>query len=231
MDTGAKLSCVSEQLLQCNELFRNAKIRRCDKRAYGVNGEPVVTLGVVDLIFEIDGISFNHSFTILRGLIHPILLGMDFLVKHKACIDLGDRPRMKLTRSDGKIALATFIRAMPKAKPMTHIALTKGIEIPPYSFYYADAYIANIESAFDSSENSSGLMGITSIQKHNDFFDPGFILRDGVIPADSQSFKVELANPSQFPLKVAEDTPLGVIFDFDCKLAGDGEGQTHCDTG
>ena len=87
---------------------------------------------------------------------------------------------------------------------MTHVALTKGIEIPPYSFYYADAYIANVESAVDLNENSPRLMGITAIQKQSEFFDPGFILRDGIIPADAHSFKVELANPSQFPLKVAD---------------------------
>ena len=54
VDTGAKLSCVSEQLLQCNELFKDLKIRKSDRRAYGVNGEPVVTLGIVDLTFKVD---------------------------------------------------------------------------------------------------------------------------------------------------------------------------------
>ena len=225
VDTGAKLSCVSEQLLQCNELFRDAKIRKSDRRAYGVNGEPVVTLGIVDLSFRIEGCTFSHSFTILRGLIHPMLLGMDFLTKYKACIDLGDRPRMRLTRTDGRVAFAAFLKAVPKQKPMTHVALTKGIEIPPHSFYYADAYIANIESAVDLEENSPRLMGITAIQKQNEFFDPGFILRDGIISADAHSFKVELANPSQFPLRVAEDTPLGVIFDYDCTLVEGDAGQ------
>ena len=82
VDTGAKLSCISEQMMHCHELFKDAKIRKSDRRAYGVNGEPVVTLGIVDLDFKIDGVVFNHSFTILRGLIHPMLLGMDFLVRY-----------------------------------------------------------------------------------------------------------------------------------------------------
>ena len=62
VDTGAKISCVSEELMQCNDLFRSVNIRKSDKRAYGVNGEPVVTLGVVDLEFKMDGLSFKHSF-------------------------------------------------------------------------------------------------------------------------------------------------------------------------
>ena len=81
VDTGAKLSCISEQLLQCHELFKFCKIRKCDKRAYGVNGEPVVTLGIVEVSFKINNFSFTHEFTILRGLIHPMLLGQ-FQDKH-----------------------------------------------------------------------------------------------------------------------------------------------------
>ena len=218
VDTGAKLSCISEQLLQCDGLFKSVNIRKCDKRAYGVNGEPVVTLGIVDLEFKIDGVSFTHSFTILRGLIHPMLLGMDFLIKHKACIDLGTRPSIKLHHPRGKIATALFLKAMPKPKPATHVALMKEITIPPRSFYYADAYVANFECADVEPENQGKIIGITAVQKANEFFDPGFLLRDAVIPSDAQTFKVELANPSLFPLKVAEDTPLGVVFDYNCEV-------------
>ena len=217
VDTGARLSCISEQLLQCHELFKNATIRKSDKRAYGVNGEPVVTLGIVDLTFHVGGLPFSHSFTILRGLIHPMLLGMDFLTKHRARINLGNSPSIQLAHSSGKIASTRFIKAMPKPKPCTHVALAREVEIPPYSFYYADAYLANFDYT-DDGQKTGKLLGITSVQKADDFFDPGFILRDAVIAADSPRFKVELANPSEFPLKIDEDTPLGMIFDYDCEI-------------
>ena len=223
VDTGAKISCVSEELMQCSDLFRSVNIRKSDKRAYGVNGEPVVTLGIVDLEFKIDNLSFTHSFTILRGLIHPMLLGMDFLTKFESSIDLGRKPGIKLRHPTGKTAFSPFIKAMPKPKPATHVALAKAIEIPAQSFYYADAYVANIECANLDDDRAGKSFGITSVQKVNDFFDPGFVLRDAVISADAQLFKVELANPSQFPLKVAEDTPLGLIFDYDCQIIETGD--------
>ena len=100
----------------------------------------------------------------------------------------------------------------------TTVALLKAIEIPAHSFYYADAYLANIEDLKIGEEKPERLLGIWSTQKVNDFFDPGFLLRDSVVPANAKSFKVELANPSAFPLKVAEDTPLGLIFDYDCEI-------------
>ena len=219
VDTGAKLSCTSEELLECNELFRNVKIRKTARRAYGVNGEPVVTLGVAELTFKIGGLEFTHQFTVLRGLIHPMLIGMDFLVKYKARIDLGEKPRIQLSHPSGKHAFAPFIKAMPKPKPATHIALMKEIVIPPQSCYYADAYIANVEEVKELvEEKPTRLIGITSVQKVNDFFDPGFVLRDAVISAEKEFFKVELMNPWQYPLKLSEATPVGMIFDYDMEI-------------
>ena len=220
IDTGAKLSCISEQLLHCNELFKSLKIRKCDRRAYGVNGEPVVTLGLVDVEFKIGGLVFTHTFTILRGLIHPMLLGMDFLVRYKAMINLGGQPCLRLAHPLGPHATTPFIRAMPpKQKSSSYIALLKEIEIPASSSYYANAYIANIDSIQSLiDEKPSRLLGITACQKVNDFFDPGFVLRDAVINADKEAFKIELLNPWEHPLKVAEETPVGAIFDFDCEI-------------
>ena len=219
VDTGAKLSCISEELLHFNELFRNLKLRKSDRRAYGVNGEPVVTLGIVETDIKIGGLTFHHEFTVLRGLIHPALLGLDFLVRYHAQIDLGPQPSIKLRHPLNKIATAPFLKAMPKPKQTTHIASVKEFEIPPKSYYYADAYIANvdgIQALID--ENPDRILGITSTQKVNDFFDPGFLLRDAVISAKNASFKVELMNPWDFAIKVAEDTPLGAIFDDNCEI-------------
>ena len=110
IDTGAKLSCVSETLLHCNELFKGLRLKKCDRRAFGVNGEPVVTLGVIDVEFKISGFMFTHSFTVLRGLIHPMLLGMDFLLKCKANIDLGDTMGIHLAHHQGQTAFAPLLK-------------------------------------------------------------------------------------------------------------------------
>ena len=97
-----------------------------------------MTLGVAEILFKIGGLTFAHEFIILRGLIHPMLLGMDFLRKCKAKIDVGDAPRVQLSHPSGKFAFASFIKSMPKRKPLPHIALVREIEIPPMSYCYAD---------------------------------------------------------------------------------------------
>ena len=217
IDTGAKLSCISENLMMCDDRLKVLRIRKSDKRAYSVSGEPVVTLGIVEIEFKIGALVFTHNFTILRGLIHPILIGMDFLLKHRANIDLGESPKLVLTHPTGRKTATPFIKSMPKSKPATYVSLLREIEIPPHSTYIADAYIANVDSAEHNENNGvERLLGITAIQKMNDFFDPGFLLRDAVISSSAETFKVELLNPSHLPMKIEEDTPLGGIFDSDC---------------
>ena len=127
---------------------------------------------------------------------------------------------LQLQHPLGVAASAPFIKAMPaKPKSSPYIALLKEIEIPPSSSYYANAYIANVDSIQGLiEEKPTRLLGITACQKMNDFFDPGFVLRDAVINTENEAFKVELLNPWEHPLKVAEETPLGAIFDYDCEI-------------
>ena len=84
VDTGAGPSCISEELMVSNPFFKQQIIKKCERKAYSVSGAPVVTLGLVEIEFKVNGASYTHQFTILRGLIHPMLLGLDFLLKYQA---------------------------------------------------------------------------------------------------------------------------------------------------
>ena len=96
VDTGAGPWCIGEHLMLSNPFFKQLPIRKCKKKAYSVSGAPVVTLGVVDIEFKVSNASYTHSFIILRGLIHPMLLGLDFLTKFNANIQLGTVPHLTL---------------------------------------------------------------------------------------------------------------------------------------
>ena len=194
-------------------------IRKCEKRAYSVSGAPVVTLGVVDVEFKINGASYTHSFIILRGLIHPLLIGLDFLTKYGANIQFDNTRSMTLRHPVLKSVLVDFLKPASRVKPPTYVSLLNDIKIPASSIYYAEAHITNVEYVGGiESVNPERIMGISAIQKTDSFFDPGFIMRDAVIDAKSATFTVELMNPSQFDLKVEAGTPLGAIFDEDCEI-------------
>ena len=225
IDTGAGPSCISESLMQCNPFFRSLKIKKVDKKAYSVSGAPVITLGIVEVEFKLGGnLSFTHEFTILRGLIHHALLGMDFLTKYNANINLGIIPTISLRHPVFKRVHIQFAKPPQKVEAPNYIAILSEIEIPPLSIHYADAYITDFQDAGDSNPAKlNRMLGIAAIQKTEESFDPGVLMRDAIIDASKAKFKVELMNPSSFPLKLEAETPVGTIFDYDAEILETGK--------
>ena len=77
--------------------MRKVPIKRAGRKAFSVDGAPVVILGVIAIDIRIKDKLFNHYFLILRGLIHPLLLGFDFLSHYKIDILLsGPKPLLRL---------------------------------------------------------------------------------------------------------------------------------------
>ena len=167
-------------------------------------------MGVVDIEFKIEGASYTHSFIILRGLIHPMLLGLDFLRKYSANIQLGDIPSLSLRHPVQKVVTIEFVKPANKVRPPPYVSILGDITIPPRSIYYAEAHLTNFDEIGGlTASKPNRLMGITAIQNEDSHFDPGFILRDAVIDAKAAKFKVELMNPSDFCLKIEDGTPWG----------------------
>ena len=49
VDTGAKVSCISEAYLLSHKELHSIPIKRTERKAFTVDGTPVVTLGVMDV--------------------------------------------------------------------------------------------------------------------------------------------------------------------------------------
>ena len=57
----------------------------------GVGNEHHKVLGILEIPITISGIRIHYNFYILESLRHSVLLGMDFLEKHKVQIDLDSK--------------------------------------------------------------------------------------------------------------------------------------------
>ena len=55
---------------------------------HAINGNDVVTIGLLELPFTMSGQHFTVNCRIMRGLVRPIVLGWDFLCNRKAIINL-----------------------------------------------------------------------------------------------------------------------------------------------
>ena len=54
VDTGAKGSCIGDYIMMTDPYLKALVIKKCARRAFSVNGSPVVTLGEVDLEFKVN---------------------------------------------------------------------------------------------------------------------------------------------------------------------------------
>ena len=164
VDTGAGPSCIAEHVMLSSPFFKQLVIKKCERKAFSVSGAPVVTLGTVDSEFKLNGASYTHTFIILRGLIHPMLLGLDFLTKFNANIQLGMDPSLVLRHPVLKEVVVKFLKPVAKTKPPTYVSLLSDIKIPPKSIQYVEAHLSNFEEIGSFTEDKPDrLIGITTI--------------------------------------------------------------------
>ena len=87
IDTGASISCISEDLI--SKII--PKISKYDPSEhpliFGVGGEKHDIMGCITLPVCIQGAKYLQKFYIFRALHTPVILGLDFLTKHKVNID------------------------------------------------------------------------------------------------------------------------------------------------
>ena len=126
IDSGADISVVSDSFF--NSVAPKAiKPMTRDKKQLAhctsASGDDFANLGKATLEFEINKVPFRHQIQVLKGLSKPVLLGSDFLIKHKALVDfhgftmrigkhvfpMGNehqsRPQLYLMKTDRKVQL------------------------------------------------------------------------------------------------------------------------------
>ena len=86
-DTGAAVSIMDSQ----TAIELNVALRRDDKQPYGVSGQSLETRGVGKLTFSLANINYDHDFIVVSIPHRRVILGVDFLEKYRATIDLNKK--------------------------------------------------------------------------------------------------------------------------------------------
>ena len=118
VDTGSVLSIVSVEALKRNAAHLLAKLSRCTIEIHGVTGEEVRVAGLLEVPCKVAGKAILQF--VVAGIVEPVLLGIDFMRKHKATWDwlIGD-----LVYQEGPLL------------PLDNACrLAEGQEIPPESY-------------------------------------------------------------------------------------------------
>ena len=101
---------------------------------HSINGNDVVTIGLIELPFNISGQHFVVNCRIMRGLVRPIVIGWDFLCNRKAIINLESN---NLTIKG--VSTPFLLREKPPHPP--HLSAFEPVVIPPFSRMPIKAYI------------------------------------------------------------------------------------------
>lgn len=91
VDTGASISCVSENLINKLNQSKIELERTNFMNIYGVGGEEHKVLGKVTLPLKFQGLVIKHRFHVVQDLQYPVILGDDFLLQNKCNIHYPSR--------------------------------------------------------------------------------------------------------------------------------------------
>ena len=139
VDTGAQISCISEQFLKiaAPKLYKNYE-KSPYSNVLGVGGEAHRILGTVRLILAIEGTHFQHKFHVFSKLQHPLILGDDFLYEYKGSIDIGNR---KLFLRDQRVEIGLLQKSNHGI-----VKAGKSLTLKPQAETIVPVQIPNIEN-------------------------------------------------------------------------------------
>ena len=86
-DTGCSKSAISEDFFRSSPHLQTKPYRPLTTRGTAINGSKVLTLGIVNIAFRINGRFHHQNFRVVRGLVQNVFLGWDWFSKTGAIIN------------------------------------------------------------------------------------------------------------------------------------------------
>ena len=158
-------------------------------------GTPLTILGCVSLTVEFGGEKFTNEIVVVSPLTSEAILGLDFLRKQQACIDLTSR-RLHLKQSGCDIPLQDPM--LLHTTSGHNVCSTATVEIPPRSTMHI------------SGSTDTPLDGAWLLEGTNDKHTP-FVVARALIEPTSSVFPVRLLNPTEEPVTVYARTVLATL--------------------
>lgn len=90
VDTGATLTCLSDNFWQKLKTTHHLSPSSHSKAVESVSGQPLETIGETNITFQIQDNVFNHPAVVIRNLSYDFILGRDFLAQFICSFDLLD---------------------------------------------------------------------------------------------------------------------------------------------
>ena len=86
-DTGCSKSAMSEEFFLASPHLQTRPYRPLTTRGTAINGSKVLTLGIVNVAFRVNGRFYSTNFRVVRGLVQDMFLGWDWFSSSGAMIN------------------------------------------------------------------------------------------------------------------------------------------------
>ena len=90
LDFGSSMSLIEESVAA--SLGTKTNTAPSSLKLVSATDKDIPTLGCIILHIQLGTLQVNHSLVIVRSLINPVILGLDFLHKHRIIIDFSSNP-------------------------------------------------------------------------------------------------------------------------------------------
>ena len=202
VDTGATSSAISKALLECFPNYKRLINRRSPKTCISVNGQQLKSNFTVILPLIFDGKVIKHEYEVIPNLIHPALIGTDFLKKQEAKIDFASN-ELQLGEVKIPFVMAEWVPIKPP-----HLVSSEDVVIEPNTISLIKADIQGNDPRLKEARPDALLIGPGGGM---DGLENSVIASYSVINPYLESIWVEMINVSDKPVHIQKGNPIADI--------------------
>ena len=203
VDTGATASAVSMSFVQCFPSYKKLIRRRSCRICVAVNGQNVKSLFSICLPVLLDNNKVIYQdFEVIDSLIHPVLLGTNFLKAQEARLDFGT-DSIQIGTCKIPFQIAEWVPSKP-----AHLVSAVDIIIEPFSISLLKAELAGIDPRLRDDKPTTLLIGPLGGGNN---FDCSLIVSHSVIDPYLDEIWIECLNPFSVPMHLTVDSPVAIV--------------------
>ena len=172
----------------------------------------------------------HQEFHVIPNLIHPLLLGVDFLRKNQAVLDFGSN-----TMTLDKNITTPICRPQWHTPVPTHLATTEETTLDPHSCNLIKTTIGGPDPRISATDYTPKTMTIRPLAGDHEMELP-VIAACGIVDLTQEDMWIEVMNPCQQTIVLPAGVPVAMAENYDAEIASSQEDEreqtttTDCQT-
>ena len=217
VDTGADGGGISTAMLEADPRLLQYIHRRKPRVCVAVDKTPLNSPMSLLLPIELGGKVYHHEMNVIANLINPLLLGLDFMTKHKVKLDFGTNCMIIGNGTPIRIGPAVWHPPTP-----THLATLEETSIPPESITLVNTAVGGLDPRLVKADKPPKVMTVRPLMGDRDMELP-VLAAWGLIDLEKDNHWIELLNPTKQTIVLPSGTPVAMQENLDPEIAEDKE--------